>query len=282
MEIKPIKVNEAQTSILFDAGTAEIVSSGDGIVFAAMEDGMICALAVIAKAENKNAYIIYHLSEGDKGKKEHTVALLEYIEKVCRDVNVKYLYANISGDVFEVLYLYSILSDSGYMTIDTKEHVLTYYIQDLLDTEFAQKSKNILKAIGNIKKVDELSDRQIYNFTKKLSNAAGVDRKIKMPTSEYARFFMVDNEIKGCFDISMESQGVLYLSNVFIENGDDTRYAGAAMFAEILQIAESMEYLDAVLVMKTDSEARYNSILAAFGEAESDEIIYESVKVLEV
>lgn len=278
MEIKPIKVNEAQTSILFDAGTAEIVSSKDGIVFAAMEDGMICALAVIAKAENKNAYIIYHLSEGDKGKKEHTVALLEYIEKVCRDVNVKYLYANISGDVFEVLYLYSILSDSGYMTIDTKEHVLTYYIQDLLDTEFAQKSKDILKAVGKNKRFDELSDEQIYDFSIKLKK---MRKELKVPTSEYARFFVVGDEIKGCLDISVESENVWYLSNVYIENGDEAKYAGGALFAEIMQMADSMKDTDAVLVIKTDSEIRYNSLLLAFGEAETDDIIYKSVKILE-
>lgn len=157
--------------------------------------------------------------------------------------------------------LFSLFNRYGFKEVEPEIKV-AYSLADMLDTEFGYSIYNNLQKSHFIHKKEALVREQVVEFAKHMESK-GKHFDIHDLDDTYSRFFIHNGKILGFFDLVYDE--VLYLRQIFIEPGDESKYAIPLLLSDMLFSVEKNMTEDTLFIYQ-GKENFIESLNKVFGE----------------
>lgn len=280
METKRVKLTREQQISILPERVRGLLNIPSTSVFACVEEDELAAIAVVTlEISGYSKYCISYLKVFDGYNIDYLKNLLTYIEKLCTDLGNKMISVRLMDEFVNIISIHEMLEKLDYIALDLSGRNLMYYFQDIEDTAFYEKLDNTAALQKNVYSYNELKISQINDLSDKLKKSPR-NTNFNKPDLVFARFFVVDDEVKGYVNIKEIAPGIIYIKDIYCDNDESTKYAVQAMIASVLIITREFMQEDAVIYIRCDSENIYKSFIYMLGEPEIDHVVFEYGKVL--
>ncbi len=277
MEVKAVRIGRQEAEKLFPARYHSLLESENVFTFVACENDAVVGASIFQVLPKGRGEIVLKYFGAKDDNEEIIIQMLLSAEQILAECGGRLLVSRENGDDEYLLKHYEILKNAGFLLTQSEGHFLGYYVQDLLDTAFFDKIEKIepyFKNICSYYELDRTSKAAFASIVKK--HGLTFDERKEGGCS---KFYLDNNNILGYINISMINDKVMYIAETYREerNGD------AVLIPLLAQVLNDLTDLheDAMLFYKCYSDGDYDGIKKVFGEAETDERLFEYMKKIQ-
>lgn len=278
MDYKFINLTKVNMDGLVPPHIKKIIKEHVTFPFIAIENGKAEAILIftIKPSDRHKCFLIYnHVTEAHAH--DNTLDnLLSFAEDTLSFANMNSIGIQMNSDPDTLEATYDLLTTNDYTIINSNERFLLYFLQDILDSSFADTAVQMGPEIKNVKKYSEITDDIIRRFNRKMKTD-GAHSVITYLDKFYSRFYVEDNDIKAILDVKKLHDNIFSLSVINADSNagfDKTLLLIASLFND-----ESDRLPEDTLFMTIlNSTKDYDKIISVFGSAETDEMMIELTK----
>lgn len=278
MKYNIVKVSESQAAELFPPKVRGIAPGGQ--TFIAFDEENVAALALVtSESDFKDEYVLNYLAPRPGYGIDVVDGLLEFVEDTCKKLGMDSLVCSLCGSFEELIELHKLLKGKKYLPVVLNGHRLVYQKVYLEQSAFFSQISKVEPLLNYVKTYNELDKKQIEKLStaiKRTGRMTGFTR----PDLVFGRYFVEDGDITGVFDMQEISPRVLFVSDIFTHSTKNSKLALPAMLGSALLATKMLMDEETVLILQIYSDNLYGSFKSVFGEADSDEIIFEYIKSL--
>ena len=281
MEIRPINLTIEQQRQLLPVQFHDLVNRDETHVFVALDGDMVQGTALASETiENGVSVLVIHYLSLVSAKNETVVMqLLAYLEQLCQKADIRKLVCRVTGQE-QLLAAYNhILSNASFCRAFTKGRHMVYHLKAIKETIFFAKIPQLTPIMAKVKCYNELDMFHLSQFHDQLK-ATRILPEHYMPDLVFAQYYVDDDEIKGFMDFKEVDEGVLLLTDSYVEKDVKNQFVAPAMIACAMRTTDSFLTDEAQLILETYDEGMRSGITACFGQPEVDTAIWEYSKEL--
>ncbi len=279
MNIQSVDLDKEQLKKVLPEKVYGILSNKGTYVFAALEEEKMLGIALIETSSRDEEFIIQYMSLLDSNDESILTQLVEHIENVCVETGCGKMVCRVSGNSEYMDMCDRVLSGLSYDVTFNKGHHMVYNLKTIKDTLFFNKLEQLKPIMAKVKCYNELDMKLLSQFRDKIKKTRIVSDNYA-PDLVFAQYYISDGEIKGFMDIKEVEEGVLLLTDSYVEADIKDKYIAPAMIASAVKVTNSFLPDDSVLMLQTFTNNMYAGINACFGEPKIDEPIQEYRKTL--
>lgn len=275
MEFNIVKVSESQAAYLYPPKIRGIATEGQ--TFVAFDGEYVAALALVKPGiDFKDEYVLNYIAPGPGYGIKEVEALLEFVEKTCKSVGIDSLICSLSGSFEELIDIHKLLKNKKYVPIVLNGHRLIYRKEYLEQSDFFSQISKIEPLLKHVKSFNELDKKQLEKFYAAIKRS-GRSAHFTKPDLEFGRFFVENNEITGMLNMQKISPRVLFASEIFTYATQNSKLALPAMLGSAMLASKKLMDDDTLMIFQVYSDNLYSSFKSIFGEADSEELIFEYI-----
>lgn len=280
MEIKVVKLSKEQSRKALPARVYGLIEQSDCRIFVALEENVMMGIAVVTMSDkSRGDYVINHIALVGSDEIIVIEELLKYIENACRNFGAENMVCRMTGDMEYLSIMNDVFLKNDYSLDYAKGHHMIYHMGTIKNTLFFSKLEQLKPIMKNVKCYNELDILLLSQFNKKMKNTR-ININNYSPDLVFAQYYVKDDDIKGFMDFKEVDEGVLLLTDSYVESDIKDKYVAPAMIASAINVTNSFLPDDAELILQTYTEGMFAGLEACFGKPEIDELIYEYSKEL--
>lgn len=270
---KKITLEESQLNNL-PRDTQDIIKYEDNYILGAIWGEELISFAVVKNIPSDMMHQIcyIHYTKRD-GIEDIIKQLVRYVEADCGEEDEDELSICLVGYDVDMEPVYVILEEMGYVNQSDDTRLLVYRLSELKKTKFFDKTSHTELIRNNISFYNELERRQLGLFFEKCKKTGKVVN-LKRADILFARYYVVNNEIKGFLDFSESAPSVITMKDTFIEKEPKTKYAYPVMLASALVLSDNFMPEDTIVRLRLEHNHMYDALITVFGEPDIDRHIH--------
>ncbi len=250
----------------------------DNQYFAAWDED-IHVLFVLDKEDGKDGHCIRHIYCDDTADERMIGNLLTFVEDTYRGAGETMLYVEICGESDKLSELSSCFASYEYDVKSTDSKYMIYTLAKMRESTFFEKTSQAKAILDKVFFYNQLDKAQLLDFSRRMENMER-EKKYALPDLVFGRYYLDGNDIKGFMDIAEVEEGILEMTDVYLEKDKNSKYAFPAMLTSALIISSVFLAENTVIHMRLTDENWYGGVKAAFGEGAFEGVIHEYSKEL--
>lgn len=263
MNIQKISLTPSLAAQLLPPSAALYISQPGTHVFAALDEKKekenLSALAVVTYVSGGSpSYILRFISCEDEMRKLDCVALVSYIEELCRKSRVNF-FCKLAGDGEYLEEAGAILEAAGYIGEDTGARYLEYDASQFMISPLGALLAKASGLARKLKGYDAYSKKDLAAFS----------RAVGMSASQYstARYFSKDGKIKGMLIADNTHDSTIYVKSFHVIGNDPRTLFILLSYAVTLALKHKENHS---IIFEAKNKALIKGLIETLGEPYED------------
>ena len=250
----------------------------DNQYFAAWDEE-IHVLFVVDKEDGKDGHCIRYIYCDDTADERMIGNLLTFVEDTYRGAGETMLYVEVCGESGWLDELKPYFMNYDYDVNSTEDRYMIYELAKMRESTFFEKTSQAKAILDKVFFYNQLEKSQLLDFSRRMENMER-EKKYALPDLVFGRYYLDGNVIKGFMDIAEVEEGILEMTDVYLERDKNSKYAFPAMLTSALIISSALLAEGTVIHMRLTDENWYGGLKVAFGEGAFEGVIHEYSKEL--
>ena len=284
MEIRKINLSKEKGRNFLPALVNGLLDNPATICLALLDDNEILGLAVYTYDSEKynEIKLRYIYVREDKRGKGYAGTLLEMAEEYFKKAGILYVSSKVFTQTDQSARVLKFMRAKGFKPLSLNSKYLMYYKQDLKESVFNSKQKDMKALTNKVYAYNDLDSHKLQKFISVLSvKRKDLDIEENMDLV-YDRYFVHNGDIVAYMKINEIAPNRLLISKYYVDQSkpEVTGFAIPAMIASFMGVVDAFNEDDTIISMQLNSDSLYEAIKKIFGEAERDAYIQEYIKAI--